>query len=105
MTGKKNETFLVAEPGQTSIVITREFNAPRDMVFRAFSDPKLFVRWFGCEGMQTKAETFDCRTGGSYRLVQTVEGMGTFATHGAYHEVRENDLIVKTFESETYPDH
>jgi uncharacterized protein YndB with AHSA1/START domain len=47
MTEKKNETFLVAEPGQTSIVITREFNAPRDMVFRAFSDPKLFVRWFG----------------------------------------------------------
>jgi len=100
---KGNETHLTAEPGQISIVVTREFDAPRELVFRAHSDPKLFTRWYGCEGMKTTTDQFDCRTGGAYRLVQEVEGMGKFTVHGVYHEVRKSELIVRTFESETNP--
>jgi uncharacterized protein YndB with AHSA1/START domain len=103
MSQKKNETRLTAEPGQTSIVISREFDATCDLVFRAHSDPKLFTRWYGCKGMKTTAIEFDCRTGGSYQLLQTVEGMGEFTVRGVYHEVRESELIVRTFESGPNP--
>jgi uncharacterized protein YndB with AHSA1/START domain len=53
--------------------------------------------------MKTTAKEFDCRTGGAYRLLQVVDGMGEFTVRGVYHEVRVSELIVRTFESGTNP--
>lgn len=103
MTGKKPETQVIAKPAETSITIRREFDAPRELVFRAYEDPKLYARWYGCETMKITAEKFECRTGGSYRLAQSIKGMGEFVVRGVFHEVREAEFIVKTIESDRSP--
>lgn len=105
MTETKQETRLIAKPAESSLTITREFDAPRELVFRAYSEPGLYARWYACEGMEINAEMFECRTGGSYRFVQTMYGKGEVAVRGVFHEVRKPDFIVKTIESESNAGH
>ena len=44
---KKNQTEIIAEPGKLEVFITREFDAARELVFRAYTDPKLLTQWLG----------------------------------------------------------
>lgn len=62
----KNRANIVIEPGKQEIVITREFDAPRDLVFKAFTDPELYAQWVGPRGLTTKLETFEPRNGSSW---------------------------------------
>ncbi len=101
MTKPKSGTRLTFKPSESSFKITREFDAPRNLVFRAFSDPDLYARWHACEGMRIRAETFECRTGGSYRIVEVLPSNVEVAVRGVYHEVRNPDRIVKTIENES----
>lgn len=103
MTGKEGGTQVIAMPAETSITIRRDFDAPRELVFRAYQDPKLYTRWYECETMKIIAEQFECRTGGSYRLMQSMQGVGEFVVRGVFHEVRQDELIVKTIESDGKP--
>ncbi len=64
-------TKIVAEPGKRELTITREFDAPRDLVFKAFTDPDLYVRRLGPRGLTTRLELFEPRNGGSWRYIQT----------------------------------
>ena len=95
-----HETSIVADPKVPLIRITREFDAPREKVFRAHADPELLVQWLGPRRLTTEIDHFDCRTGGSYRYVQS----GGHGFHGSFHEVRPSELIVQTFTYEGYPD-
>ena len=63
----KNETKIIAEPGKQDITIMREFEAPRELVFRAYTEPELYVRWLGPRGYEVELEKFEPWSGGSWR--------------------------------------
>ena len=85
------------------IRFTRDFAATPEQLFRAHTDPELFVRWIGPDRMDTDLQVWDARTGGSWRYVTTDEDGGTYAFHGCFHEVR-TDRIVQTFTFDGFPD-
>ncbi|MCZ2812765.1 SRPBCC family protein [Modestobacter sp. VKM Ac-2979] len=97
------ETQIVADPDVPLVRITREFDAPREKVFRAHTDPALVVQWQGPNGLEARIDHYDCRTGGSYRYVH-VQGGEEHGFHGCFHEVRSPELIVQTFTYEGFPD-
>ena len=98
-----NETQIVADPKVPAIVITREFDAPREKVFRAHTDADLVVQWLGPRNLEMKIDHYDCRTGGSYRYIHSQDGE-EYAFHGSFHEVRPSEVIVQTFTYEGMPD-
>src|SRR5262245_41116912 len=95
----KNKTFITAEPGQQEVIITREFDAPRELVFKAHIDPQLYVQWLGPRGYDMFLETFEPHSGGSYRYVQKDHDGNEYGFHGVFHEISE-ELMIQTFEFE-----
>jgi uncharacterized protein YndB with AHSA1/START domain len=102
-TSTTHETEIVADPDVPLVRITREFDAPPDKVFRAHADPELFARWTGPDGVTLRIDTWDVRTGGSYRYV-VVDDSGEYGFHGCFHDVRPGELIVQTFTFDGMPD-
>jgi uncharacterized protein YndB with AHSA1/START domain len=96
------EAAIEADPKVPVIRIIRDFNAAPAQLLRAHTDPDLFVQWVGPNGMTTKIEQWDARTGGSWRFIQRREG-AEFAFRGCFHEIRP-DRIVQTFTYEGEPD-
>jgi len=82
-----NKTKMIVEPGKQEIFIVRELDAPRELVFKAFTDPKLYSRWLGPERLTTEFEKLELKNGGSYRFINEDEKGNKFAFHGVYHEV------------------
>ena len=104
MTTNTRETEIALDPDVPLVRITREFDAPREKVFRAHTDPALLVQWLGPRDLEMKIDHFDCRTGGSYRYVHVAADGETYGFHGSFHEVRPSELIVQTFTFEGMPD-
>lgn len=102
-TTTKNELKVVAEPGKQELFIYREFDAPRENVFKAFTDPKFVVQWLGPHGLKMEIEKYDIRTGGSYRYTHA-DAKGKYAFNGAVHEVHAPERIIQTFEFEGLPE-
>jgi uncharacterized protein YndB with AHSA1/START domain len=98
-----NPLVIDAVPGTSYADITREFEAPVEALFRAHADPELFRQWIGPGEERTEITQWDFRTGGGYRFVQR-DGKGEYAFRGCFHTVRENELIIQTFEFEGWPD-
>jgi uncharacterized protein YndB with AHSA1/START domain len=96
------ETAIEADPKVPIIRMRREFNASPEQLFRAHTDPRLFARWAGPNGMHTRIEEWDARSGGSWRYVSTRDGQ-QYAFRGCFHDVRP-DRIVQTFTFEGQPD-
>ena len=103
MTTTTNETQITLDPKVPLVRITREFDAPREKVFRAHADPELIVKWLGPRNTEMRIDHHDCRTGGSYRYVHLSNG-NEYGFHGSFHEVRPSELIVQTFTFEGEPD-
>lgn len=84
------------------LVVTRLFNAPPRMVFRAWAEPELFRRWWVPEGagITLLSCEMDVRTGGKYRLEFAAGGTGTMAFYGKYLAVVPDERIVWTNEEE-----
>ena len=94
----------VTLPGDTQILITREFDAPRHLVYRAWTTPELIRRWWaGDRGEVTSAEV-DLRPGGRWRYVMTANGGFEVAFHGEYREIVPDERIVCTEVFEGMPD-
>jgi uncharacterized protein YndB with AHSA1/START domain len=100
MSAKKNKTTITAEPGKQEIFVTREFDAPRDLVFKAYTDPKLYIQWLGPRGFTMKLETFEPRSGGRWHYIHTDPQGNKFGFHGVNHEVSAPERIIDTFEYE-----
>ena len=98
-----NETQIAADERVPLIRIVREFDAPREKVFRAHTDPELVRQWMGPRDRAMTVDHYDCRTGGSWRYILT-RGDDEQAFHGSFHEVRPNESIVQTFTWEGMPD-
>ncbi len=99
-----NKTKIIAELGKQEFFIIREFNAPREILFKAFTDPKLYVQWIGPRGLKTSLETFESKNGGSWRYIQKDPEGNEFAFHGVNHEVAAPERIIGTFEFEGLPE-
>ena len=95
---------VVTLPADTQILITREFDAPRHLVFKAWTTPELIKRWWaGDRGEVTIAEV-DLRVGGRWRYVMAANGGFEVAFHGEYREVVPNERVVSTEVFEAFPD-
>jgi uncharacterized protein YndB with AHSA1/START domain len=99
----KNKIVVTAEPGKQDVLITREFDAPPELVFKAHTDPKLYAQWLGPRGYEMVLETFEPYSGGRYRYIHKDPTGNEFAFHGVFHEISE-DLMIQTFEFEGLPE-
>jgi uncharacterized protein YndB with AHSA1/START domain len=100
-----HKTDITAEPGSPLVTITRDFDAPRDLVFRAYTEPGLLEQWLGPRGLTTVVERYEVRDGGKWRFVQTDSDGGTYAFHGVFHGDPAPEAVVQTFEFEGVPGH
>ncbi|MBP6016052.1 MAG: SRPBCC family protein [Candidatus Promineofilum sp.] len=96
---------VVAEPGKQEVILTREFNAPRELVFKAYTDPVLVARWWGTSSSTTSIDNLEARPGGQWRFVERDPEGNEFAFHGVYHDLVAPERIVQTFEYEGMPGH
>jgi len=96
---------IIAEPGIPQIVITREFDAPRDLLFRAHTDPALLARWLGPRRLSMIIDHFDARAGGTWRYIHRDTDGNEYGFHGVFHGTPSPDGIVQTFEFEGMPGH
>lgn len=93
------------EPGKQEIVMTRTFDAPRDLVFKTMTDPNLIPRWWGPRYLSTKVDEMDVRPGGRWRYLQRDPQGNEHAFHGVYHDIAAPERLVFTFEYEGVPGH
>lgn len=85
------------QPDYRELVITRVFDAPRELVFRAWTDAEQFARWWGKTGMTVTSATRDARPGGGHRTcIRSAEGRDHWAS-GVFREVVEPERLVFTF--------
>jgi uncharacterized protein YndB with AHSA1/START domain len=100
----KNKTTITADPGKQELFITREFEAPRELVFKAHTDPDLYIRWMGPRDLSTTLETFEPVSGGKWRFIQKDQAGNEFRFHGVNHDVTAPERIIGTFEFEGLPE-
>jgi uncharacterized protein YndB with AHSA1/START domain len=98
-------TTTVTTPSEREIVSERVFDAPRDRVFAAYTDPELIPQWWGPRGTTTIVDQMDVRPGGAWRFVGRDPDGSETAFRGTYREVTPPERIVQTFEWEGMPGH
>jgi uncharacterized protein YndB with AHSA1/START domain len=96
---------LVIEPGKQEIVMTRTFDAPRELVFKTITDPDLIPQWWGPGYLTTTVDEMDVRPGGRWRYVQRDPAGSEHAFRGVYHDITAPQGFVCTFEYEGVPGH
>jgi uncharacterized protein YndB with AHSA1/START domain len=100
MAGK---TKVTASPGGREVVAEREFDAPREKVWKAWTDPELIKQWLGPRKYDMVIEKYDFKPGGSYRYIHKGDD-GDFAFHGVFHGIYGQEKMVQTFEFEGLPE-
>ncbi len=94
MTG--SGTAVVTLPAETQILITREFDAPKHLVYRAYTEPDLIARWWSGERGEVTSVEVDLRVGGNWRYVMTANEGFEVAFHGEFREIVPNERLVNT---------
>jgi uncharacterized protein YndB with AHSA1/START domain len=98
-------TEITAEPGMPQIIVTREFAAPRDLVFRAYTEPDLLAQWLGPRDLTMTIDRYDAQDGGTYRYIHTAADGTEYRFRGVFHGDPAPHAIVQTFEYEGTPGH
>ena len=94
VTDSRNATVTL--PNDQQILITREFDAPRHLVYKAWTTPELVRRWWSGHRGEMKVAEIDLRVGGRWRYVMVANGGFEVAFHGEYREIVPNQRIVNT---------
>jgi uncharacterized protein YndB with AHSA1/START domain len=89
-------TAKVTLPADDQILITREFDAPKHLVYKAFTTPELVKRWWHANRGEMTVAEIDLREGGKWRYVMVAEGGFEVGFHGEYREIVPNERIVST---------
>jgi uncharacterized protein YndB with AHSA1/START domain len=97
-------TAVVTLPADDQILITREFDAPKHLVFKAWTTPELVSRWWPGKRGQMDVAEIDLRVGGKWRYAMTAQGGFEVAFNGEYREIVENERLVYTEAFEGAPD-
>jgi uncharacterized protein YndB with AHSA1/START domain len=90
------KTSLVAEPGKQEVIITRLFDAPREKLFRAYTDPTLIPKYWA----NTIVDKMEVRPGGIWRYLSHDAKGNEYACFGVFHQIKSPERLVYTFESE-----
>lgn len=93
---------FIVDPGTTTVTQIRVFNAPKETVFRAMTDPELIPQWWGPARYLTTVDTYEAREGGKWRFVQT-DADSEHPFHGFIHVFDAPNQVVQTFEYEPLP--
>ncbi len=96
--------MITAEEGKQELFIIREFDAPRELVFRAFSEADLLIQFLGPDELTMTIDYFDFRSGGSYRYIHSDAHGNAYGFNGAIHEASAPERIIQTFEFEGMPE-
>lgn len=99
------ELKVTAEPGVPQILTEREFDAPRELILRAFTEADLLAQWLGPRGYTMTVEQFEPRAGGSWRYIHSDGDGNSYGFHGVFHNDPSPDGFVQTFEFEGAPGH
>ncbi len=91
-----SHTAVVTLPTDTQILITREFDAPRHLVYKAWTTPELIARWWAGERGNVTSVDVDLRVGGTWRYVMATDDGSEVAFHGEYQEFVPDELLVCT---------
>jgi uncharacterized protein YndB with AHSA1/START domain len=95
----ERKTKVTAEDGKQELMITREFDLPLELLFKAYAEPEIVEQWMG-----TKVLKLDSKKHGSYQFETTdAKGNVLFKANGAIHEFSANRKILRTFEMENMP--
>ena len=86
----------VTTPADEDILIVREFDAPKHLVYKAYTTPELVSRWWPGERGEMESCEIDLRVGGKWRYVMVARGEFQVAFHGEYSELVENERLVTT---------
>jgi uncharacterized protein YndB with AHSA1/START domain len=97
-------TAVVTLPSDTQILITREFAAPKHLVYKAWTTPELIKRWWSANHGEVTIAEVDLRVGGSWRYVMIAKSGFEVGFHGEYREIVPNERIVSTEVFEGMPD-
>jgi uncharacterized protein YndB with AHSA1/START domain len=97
-------TAILTLPSATEILIAREFDAPKHLVYKAWTTPELVSRWWPSKRGEMTVSEIDLRVGGAWRYVMITEGGFEVAFRGEYREIVENERIVSTEIYEGTPD-
>ncbi|GLZ39414.1 SRPBCC family protein [Actinokineospora sp. NBRC 105648] len=99
-----SDTVITARPGSHSVEITREFDAPAALVFRAYTDPDLVAQWLGPRRLTMKVDNWTLHHAGGYRYIHTDPEGGEYTFRGVFHGTPSlADGIIQTFEFEGMP--
>ena len=101
----EDRTKIVAERGKQEIITIRVFDAPRNLVFQAFTDRNLIAQWWGPRRYATIVDKLDAKPGGLWRVINRDDAGNEYAFHGVYHDIKSPERIVDTFEFEGMPGH
>jgi len=93
-----------ARAGEQEFVITRVFDAPRELVFKAWTEPKHMAQWWGPRAMTTPVCEMDVRPGGAYRIVMRGPDGEEYPEKGIYREVVRPERLVMTMDCSEFPD-
>ena len=96
---------ISAQPGGREIIITTVYDAPRERVWRAYTEPALIEQWWGPRYLTTKVDKMDTRQGGVWRFINRDPEGKEFGFHGVFHELIRPERIVQTWEWEGLPGH
>lgn len=100
------EKLKIEVLSDTQIQMTRSFKAPRELVFRAMTEPELVAKWWGQRSTTTIVDKLDARVGGEWRFVQRDEAADVeYAFRGTFLEFEPPAKLVQTFEFEMMPGH
>lgn len=97
-------TQITAEKGQHNILISREFNAPPELVFSLHQNPALFAQWAKPDHATMELEVLDCKTGGTFLWHHIHENGLKFSFYGVFHEVQAPTTIIRTSEFKGLPE-
>ena len=93
----KTNALKVTLPNDTDVRLEREFNAPRDLVWKAITTPELVKQWWGLRGSTLEIESMDMRPGGAWRFVSTSPDGSVHPFKGEYREIAAPERVVQTF--------
>ncbi len=99
------KTEYVIEPGKQEIVSTTILDAPRELVFRAYTEPELFAKWWGPRRYKIEIEKFDSKPGGEWQVTHVGADGSRYGFRGVNHDVVAPERICSTFEYLGVPGH
>ena len=99
------KTEYTIEPGKQEIISTVVLDAPRELVFRAYTDPKLFAKWWGPRRYKADIQKFEARPGGEWRVDHVGDDGSRHGFRGVNHDVVAPERICQTFEYLGVPGH